>query len=70
MDIQLTERNWRIAAKIVLHELVEKRKGITARIESNKKRSNDYDGSELASVDEFELEMIDRAISALADILA
>jgi len=69
MDIELTERNWRIAAKIVLHALREKQAEVIRRIELNEITSHDYDNSEFKVVDDFELEMIDRGITALSDIL-
>jgi hypothetical protein len=69
MDIKLTEQNWRIAGKIVLHELRQKQLLITTRMEESERIFPDYALSSMKVMDEFELEMVNRGITALSDIL-
>jgi len=69
MDIKLTEQNWRIAGKIVLHELRAKQAAIIERIEQNMADDEYYEGSSSEVIDDFELEMVNRGITALSDLL-
>ena len=69
MDIELTERNWRLAAKIVLVELKIKERELKRKMTENRNVFFDYEGSNLASIDEYELEALQTAIKSLEALL-
>lgn len=69
MDTDLTDRHWKIAAKIVLHEMRQRLIAAEAIAALNQADNYNYPMSHQEVVDQAEIEMYQNAVNALLAIL-
>jgi hypothetical protein len=69
MDIKLTEQNWRLAARIVLHELRQIYTAAQGEYQYNMLENPHYPLSSKQAVDEIQIDMYKTAINTLEALL-
>lgn len=69
MDTYLTDRHWKIAAKVVLHAMRQKVIALEEQAALDREREWDYPMSKQEEINQAELDMYQAAIDALLAIL-